>query len=62
MLVVAGTSGSDGARDSGTSEEVLVWLAYAIPMGLYVAWPQAQTGRTAPSEVAPEGATNAPAH
>ncbi len=55
-------TGMLGLQPVPTTAEVLVWLAYAIPMGLYVAWPQAQTGRTAPSEVAPEGATNAPAH
>jgi high-affinity iron transporter len=59
-LVAPGTvrasllTGMLGLQPVPTTAEVFVWLAYAIPMGAYVLWPQPR--RVAPAAVASQAA------
>ena len=59
-LVAPGTvrasllTGMLGLQPVPTTAEVLVWLAYAIPMGAYVLWPQ--RSRLAPATAASQAA------
>jgi high-affinity iron transporter len=53
-LVAPGTirasllTGTLGLQPVPTWAEVVAWIAYAIPMGLYVLWPQGTPARTLP--------------
>jgi high-affinity iron transporter len=46
-------SGALGIRALPTHAEVAAWLIYAIPMGLYVLWPQRRSSRPIRVEAAP---------
>jgi high-affinity iron transporter len=46
-------TGMLGLRPVPTVAEVFVWLAYAVPMGAYVLWPQRPRRRTAASATVP---------
>ena len=46
-------SGALGIRALPTHAEVAAWLVYAIPMGLYVLWPQRRSSRPIRVEAAP---------
>ena len=48
--------GCSGLQPVPTVAEILVWLAYAIPMGAYVLWPQPR--RVAPATAASRAALN----
>ncbi len=43
-------TGMLGLQPVPTTAEVLVWLAYAIPMGLYVLWPQRRPTSPVPKD------------
>ena len=45
-----------GLQPHPTVIEVLGWLLYIVPVGLYVAWPQARPSATAPSSTAARAA------
>jgi len=53
-------TGIIGIRPEPTVIEIVAWLAYLIPMSLYVLWPQRPaTGTTGRTPVAPDGTTAA---
>jgi high-affinity iron transporter len=52
-VISALVTGMFGIQAQPTQAEVFGWLAYGIPAGLYVAWPQRSSRRLAPAKATP---------